>query len=202
MSDQSLSRAEPGNPGQARSRVVPAVLLTILSLVAIATAVALCVEIESLLGFWPALAVAGFVAFAGVFRRDSWLRVLYALSAPMAVAAGSLLISIFSWGPSEAQRPISIMFVAYAIISVLAYPVVLIQRGAEVGLRHEKHGAKVRFSMRTLMIAMTVACPLMAIVSALGWVGQSAIFAAGGIVLGGIALACGWWFHHATSLRQ
>jgi hypothetical protein len=132
-------------------------------LAAVTMLIATLVEIESILGIGPTLSIIG-LALAAVTRRlNSWESIAFGLSGPLVCALGATLIAINRWAPSSAERPIAILLTAYVLAAaplaalslraILRWQVIMLPQQQRVW----------QYSMKSLMLWMTVACVLVAV---------------------------------------
>jgi hypothetical protein len=131
-------------------------------LVAIGMLVAACVEIETIVGTGPVLTVTG-LALAIVTRRlNSWEPIAFGLSGPLICALTATLTAVYRWGPHDAERPVPVLFSAYLVaaspLAFLAFRAIL--RWQPLVWSHEKRVWQ--FSLRSLLVWMTVICVLVA----------------------------------------
>jgi hypothetical protein len=122
---------------------------------------ALCraiIDIESIVGTGPALALIGLFLAVVVRRNESWFLLLFALSAPLVTALGALMIAVFHWGPPEAEAPITALLYVYALAMIPASVVAAHQilRGNVVAVPASQK--KWQFSLRSLLVTMTGVC--------------------------------------------
>jgi GNAT superfamily N-acetyltransferase len=136
-------------------------------LAAIAAPLAGLVDIESILVTGPLLSVVG-LALAMVARpARSWNVLLYALSAPAVIFGCFQAIVAFRWGPTMATLPLMVVLILYLVLTVpLAVRSLVALRRWESPPR-PRWRFRGQFSLRTMLIVMTVACVAMAIVSIL-----------------------------------
>ncbi len=131
-------------------------------LAAVTMLVAALIEIESIIGTGPALSIVGLLLAVVTWRLNSWEPIAFGVSGPLVCAVGAMLIAVNHWKPSSAERPIPILLAAYmlaatplAIVSLRA-----IRRWQVIELPEQRRVWQ--FSMKSLMIWMTVVCVLTA----------------------------------------
>jgi ClpX C4-type zinc finger len=131
------------------------VLLTAQLLVACIAWLAAWYELESIVGTGPLLTIIGLALAIVVRPLGSWTPVLVGLSAPVVCATGAFAIAIFRLGPGEAQYPILFLLTIYLLVTAPAAIVAFTQ------ILHWPIHPRVskrtvwRFSMKSLLIAMT-----------------------------------------------
>lgn len=132
--------------------------------VTLIAAAAACVDVESIIGTGPALTVAG-VALALVARpARSWWVLGLSLSAPAVCVLCAALIVTRDWGPADAQVPISVIAAIYA---VLAAPLAVMALRSILAWQSERRPFVWRYSLKSLLVLVTVVCLLAAGVRAL-----------------------------------
>lgn len=131
-------------------------------LAAIAMLLATLVNIEFILVTGPILAVLGLLLALASASIQSWSVLTFALSAPFVAAFISLLIAAFHLGPTEARTPAIVVLVTYLVlIGPIAFMSFLrLLRWRTVANRANR--PVVRFSLKTLLIAMTATCLVIA----------------------------------------
>lgn len=132
-------------------------------LVTLIAAAAAAADVESIMGTGPALAVVG-VALALVARPlRSWWVLTLSLSAPAICVLCAALIVTFGWGPIAAQTPISAILIGYALLAV---PLAVVALRCILRWQAEQRLFVWRYSMKSLLVLVTVVGVLTAAVRA------------------------------------
>lgn len=105
------------NRTSTRSKLL-AVVCCVQAAVAVAAAVGTFVEVESIIGFGPAMAVLGFVLALVSLRRMSVNLLLFGLSASFVTAVLAICIAVFEWNPNDVKIPSRVLLTLYAIVAV------------------------------------------------------------------------------------
>ncbi len=174
-------------------RRIFAVLLLVLVL---ATAIATSIDIEALLGFFPACCVAGVVLAFAVTGLRSWSAFGFAASAPLAVVVCSLTIAYGGYDPIDAQVPIALMWWLYTLLlPVAAWPGVRVI-WAWRSRRDRAAPIRWQFQVKFLLIVMAVLSVLLTMLKSFeGGKRDFFVFACGSaglILLVGFAFSLFW----------
>jgi hypothetical protein len=129
-------------------------------LAAVVMFMAAAIKIESIVGTGPALSIIGLLLAIVTRRLNSWESMAFGVSGPLVCAVGAMLIAINHWGPGKAARPISMLLAAYLLAATpLAFLSLRAIRRWQVFVLPGQRRAW-QFSMKALMIWMTVVCVL------------------------------------------
>jgi hypothetical protein len=150
---------------------------------AVIAAVAVFVDVESILVSCPALALMGYVLALAAIQQVSISLLLFGLSCPIITSAIALLIASFDWGPREAVLPVRVLLTLNAA-TTLAW-------GTRVGRKILRCRSLVtaadappfRFSLMSLLALVTFTCLLFAAVRRLAPDGEMVYFAAYGVTV-------------------
>jgi hypothetical protein len=136
-------------------------LCVIQILAAIAMLIAAIVEIETILFVGPILSVIGLLH--GFITRGfrSWSTLLFALSAPLVCGLIAMLIAACRWNPTEAHDPVVTITSVYLIFTAPLAALVLRRTRRLDTLPLSLTPAPWQFSLRSLLVLMTVVCILM-----------------------------------------
>ena len=129
---------------------------------AIAAAIAVFYAVETITLTGPVLAASGIGLSIATRRSHSWFLLIYSLSAPAVAGVGAAIIWAFTLGPVEAGQPMKVLTVLYAAVmlpaSIFAY--FQIAKGPRPIIRRRHVW---QFSMKSLLIFVTVICVLLTI---------------------------------------
>jgi hypothetical protein len=160
----------------------------LVAIAAVVAAGAVCFEVETIVGTCPALGVLGITLalLAARGRRTGYL--VWGLSEAIVTAALALTIAVFRLSPGEAAAPACIALIVNAIAS-LAICWRLSNQPAPASSQIYPPGQAVftQFSVRTLLIATTVCCVLLAVARLIPWRVEMVCFAAYGLAMTAIS---------------
>ncbi len=166
---------------------------TLFWLTAVGVTFAAWVDVEYIVGGFPALVLGGSLIIVLAMRRNSWALLCYALSSLWCVALLCLLIAVFDMSPADARVVVPVLLTAYLLLLACATPFAsrrLFQRPKVCRQRPRNF----QFNVRGMLIVTTVVC----VTSALGRIVSSQndvwIFGSGGFALLGISGLIAWWF--------
>jgi hypothetical protein len=152
------------------------------------------VEVESIVGFCPAIAFLGFVLALVSLQNGSLNLLLFGLSCPIATSMVALLISSLSWSPPQATIPVRVMLTLNAGVTVVwgAWTARQIIRSCPLDASAGKW--TFRFSLLALLGLITLMCILLALLRQLAGSGEMVWFAVYGIGVLVISFAVFIWF--------
>ncbi len=123
LEDSNPYRA-PGAETVALSKPAPAQTAyfeacSILLLLAILASAAMCLaDVESILWSGPTVTVLGLLSMATLRQRSEFpLAVIYGLSGPLLSVCVGVLINVRGWSPADAQVPVSLISLVYAVVA-------------------------------------------------------------------------------------
>jgi hypothetical protein len=154
----------------------------LLATVAVVAAAAVCFEVETIAGTCPVLAVLGIVLALRATKRRRADYLVLGLAETMVTAALALVIAVYRLSPGEAAALACSALIINAIASLATCcwlatrPVYDSSASSTPG-----HTGGIRFSMRTLLIATTLSCALLAVARLIAWRGEMIWFAAYGL---------------------
>jgi hypothetical protein len=124
--------------------------------------IAAVIDVESIIFTGPAFTLVG-LAHALVTRSlQSWITLVFALSAPLVCAIIAVLIPIFDWRPNDARLPVITILLVYAIVIA---PVA--GRALQIAWQWQANNqARAvlpwQFSLKSILVTMTLFCVLLA----------------------------------------
>jgi hypothetical protein len=142
------------------------------------------------------------LALALAAVRNTCLNLLlFGLLGPVATSAVALLIASFAWSPTEAALPVPVLLTLNAGATLIWGALT-----ARQSVRSRRSNASpgktvVRFSLRSLLCLVTIACLLLALSRQLPRGAEMLWFAAYGIGVLALALAMGMWFSYRVKRR-
>jgi hypothetical protein len=154
----------------------------LLAIAAVVAAGAVCFEVETIVGTCPVLAVLGIVLALRATRGRRADYLVLGLAEAIVTAALALVIAVCRLSPGEAATLACSVLIVNAIAS-LATCYWLANRLIDDSAKSSVpgHAGNIQFSMRTLLIATTVCCVLLAIARLISWRGEMIWFAAYGL---------------------
>ncbi len=154
----------------------------LLVVIAVVAAAAVCFEVETIAGTCPVLGVLGIALALLAARAGRTGYLVLGLTETIVTAALALTIAVFRLSPGEAAIPAGTTLIVNAIAS-LAACWRLANKSAYVASKDcsPNHAVIPQFSVRTLLIAMTGCCVLLAIARLIAWRGEMVWFAAYGL---------------------
>jgi hypothetical protein len=154
----------------------------LLATVAAVAAAAACFEVETIAGTCPVLAVLGIILAIGATRGRRADYLVLGLAETIVTAVLALVIAVYTLSPGEASTLACSVLIVNAIAS-LATCCWLANRSVYDSSKPSTpgHAGGIRFSMRTLLIATTMSCVLLAVARLIAWRGEMIWFAAYGL---------------------
>lgn len=117
------------------------------------------IHIESILVTGPILTLVGLMLAIVTRGMHSWIILSFAVSAPLVCAFIATLIAVFDMPPDTARLPVLVLFSVYVLAQAIGAAPTIVQL-----LRWQQlagtQPVPFRFSLKTLLIAMTAICLL------------------------------------------
>lgn len=147
------------------------------AIAAAALAVGSSVRVETILGFGPLTAGAGFLVALAALRRRQLGLLLYGLSAPLVTAVLAMLIGAFHWSPREAAWPARILLGSYGVaVWYASTRMVRLPRAEPPKLPGDTTRGEWQFNIRTLLVLVTSVSLLLGVMRLLPGRGEMAMF--------------------------
>lgn len=184
---------QPPKAVQHPRRAVAVAIGALFLLATLGVTLAAWVEVESILGGFPALVVGGAPIIFLAMRRNSWALLCYALSSLWCVALLCLMIAVFDMSPRDAKVVVPALLTVYVVGLASAAPIALrhlLRRPEDCRQRPRNF----QFNVRGMLIVMTVVCITSALGRLISWQSEMWTFGSGGFALLGISALIAWWF--------
>jgi hypothetical protein len=164
--------------------------------VATAAAVGTFVQVETIVGFCPAIAFLGLVLAFVSLQRTSLNLLLFGLSCPVVTSTIALLIASLHWSPTQATLPVRVLLTLNAGITAVwgALTSRHIIRSWSLNTSAARSGF--RFSVLSLLGVVTFACLVFALLRHLHGLSEWAWFAVYGVGVLVLSVAVSVWFSY------
>ena len=163
---------------------------------ATAAALATLVEVESILGFFPAIAFLGLALALLAHKYTSLNLLLFGLSCPVATGMIALLIASFSWSPGQAAIPVLVILTLNAGVTCVWGALTARQITRTNSLETSVEKLRFQFGLRGLFGIVTLTCILSALFRQLDGDGEMFLFAVYGIsvLVLSLAVSISFWY--------
>jgi hypothetical protein len=125
--------------------------------------VAAAIEVETIIWSGPILTISGLVNAIIARSSASWTKLFLGLSGPLVCALIAVCIAVFNWNPNDAEKPTIVIMTLYLFVFL---PVSVVALRQEFNVHADADGAvpRLQFSMKSLLIAVTAICLVIAVV--------------------------------------